>query len=149
MLGDNDAIATIAVKDLQAARRFYGDMLGLRERAGSDNPEVITYESGNSKILVYRSQYAGTNKATVVTWAVGEDLQSIVETLKAKAVAFEHYDLPRLSRHGDVHVAGDGLSVAWFKDPDGNILKVTRFRGQLICHRVVAAARRSNAAGER
>ena len=129
MLGDNDAIATIAVKDLQAARRFYGDMLGLRERSGSEGPEVITYDSGTSKIFVYRSQYAGTNKATVVTWAVGGDLESIVQTLKAKGVAFEHYDLPQLSRHGDVHVAGDGLKVAWFKDPDGNILSILSTTG--------------------
>jgi catechol 2,3-dioxygenase-like lactoylglutathione lyase family enzyme len=124
MLSDGDAIATIAVKDLHAARTFYGEMLGLKERTPSDNPEVITYESGTSRLLVYRSQYAGTNEATVVTWAVGEDLQSIVQSLKAKGVAFEHYDVPQLSRQGDVHVAGDGLSVAWFKDPDGNILSI-------------------------
>jgi catechol 2,3-dioxygenase-like lactoylglutathione lyase family enzyme len=124
MLADSDAIATIAIKDLRAARTFYGDTLGLRERSGSDNPEVITYDSVASKIMVYRSQYAGTNKSTVVTWAVGDDLASIVDTLKAKGVAFEHYDLPQLSRQGDIHVAGDGLNVAWFKDPDGNILSV-------------------------
>ncbi|HZW52600.1 MAG TPA: VOC family protein [Candidatus Elarobacter sp.] len=123
MLADNDAIATIAVKDLQAARKFYGDALGLREQAGPDNPEVITYESGGSKILVYRSSYAGTNEATVVTWAVRE-LEHIVEALKAKGVVFEHYDLPQLARRGDVHVAGDGFRVVWFKDPDGNILSI-------------------------
>jgi catechol 2,3-dioxygenase-like lactoylglutathione lyase family enzyme len=123
MLKDNDAIATIAVKDLQAARTFYGGTLGLHERAGSDNPEVITYESGSSKILVYRSSYAGTNHATVVTWAV-PDVEPIVQTLKAKGIVFEHYDLPQLTRRGDVHVAGDGFSVVWFKDPDGNILSV-------------------------
>ena len=124
MLGDNDAIATIAVKNLQAARTFYGDVLGLQEQPGSDNPEVITYQSGSSKLLVYRSQYAGTNKATVVTWAVDDDLTSVVQTLKAKGAAFEHYDLPQLSRQGDVHVAKDGLRVVWFADPDGNILSI-------------------------
>ena len=124
MLGNNDAIATIAVKDLQAARTFYGDTLGLKEHTGSDNPEVVTYQSGSSTISVYRSQYAGTNKATVVTWAVGDDLESIVQTLKAKGVAFEHYDVPQLSLQGDIHVANDGLRVVWFKDPDGNILSI-------------------------
>ena len=123
MLGDNNAIATIAVKDLQAARRFYGDVLGLKEQAGSDNPQVITYQSGSGKLLVYLSQYAGTNQATVVTWAVG-DLKSIVQALEAKGVAFEHYDLPQLSLQGDIHVAANGFSVAWFKDPDGNILSI-------------------------
>lgn len=124
MLGDNDAIATVAVMDLQAARTFYGGALGLKEQSGSDNPEVITYASGSSKILVYRSEYAGTNEATVVTWAVGGDLDAIVQTIKAKGVGFEHYDLPQLSLQGDVHVANDGLRVAWFKDPDGNILSI-------------------------
>lgn len=124
MLGDNDAISTVAVRDLQAARTFYGDVLGLAEQAGSDNPEVLQYRSGKTKILVYRSQYAGTNQATVVTWAVGDELESIVRTLAAKGVTFEHYDLPQLKREGDVHVAPDGLRVAWFKDPDGNVLSI-------------------------
>jgi catechol 2,3-dioxygenase-like lactoylglutathione lyase family enzyme len=124
MLGDNDAMATIAVKDLQAARTFYGDMLGLQEQTGSDNPEVITYKSGSSTIMVYRSHSAGTNRATVLTWAIGGDLESLVQYLKAKGVTFEHYDLPQLSRQGDIHVANDGLRVVWFKDPDGNILSI-------------------------
>ena len=122
MLGDNDAIATIAVKDLRAARTFYGDKLGLTE-TGSDNPQVITYRSGRGKLLVYLSQYAGTNEATVVTWAAG-DLKPIVQALKANGVSFEHYDLPQLSLQGDIHVADDGLRVVWFKDPDGNILSI-------------------------
>lgn len=123
MLADNNAIATIAVKDLQAARKFYGDMLGLKEQTGSDNPQVITYQSGSGKLLVYLSQYAGTNEATAVTWAVS-DLKTIAQALKAKGVAFEHYDLPQLSLQGDIHVADDGFSVVWFKDPDGNILSI-------------------------
>lgn len=124
MLGDNDAIATIAVKDLRAARTFYGNVLGLNEQTGSDNPEVVTYQSGSSKLFVYRSQYAGTNQATVVTWPVDDDFESIVNALKANGVTFEHYDLPQLTRRGDMHVATDGLRVVWFKDPDGNTLSI-------------------------
>jgi catechol 2,3-dioxygenase-like lactoylglutathione lyase family enzyme len=123
MLADSDAIATIAVKDLQTGRTFYGHTLGLRELAEPENPEVLMYESGKSRIQVYRSQYAGTNKATVVTWAV-EDVDAIVQALKAKGVVFEHYDLPQLSLQGDVHVAENGFRVAWFKDPDGNVLSI-------------------------
>ena len=75
-------------------------------------------------MLVYHSQYAGTNKATAATWALGEDVEDVVWALKAKGVAFEHYDLPDTTRKGDVHVAGGKLRVesAWLKDPDGNIL---------------------------
>ncbi len=123
MLADNDAIATVAVKDLSIARAFYGVALGLAEQPDSDNPQVITYASGNSKLGVYASQFAGTNKATSVTWAVGE-LEPIVEMLRAKGVTFEHYDLPQLTLRGDIHVAADGFQVVWFKDPDGNILSI-------------------------
>jgi catechol 2,3-dioxygenase-like lactoylglutathione lyase family enzyme len=127
MLADYDAIATIAVKDLQTGRKFYGDALGLREVAEPEIPEVIMYESGKSRILVYRSQYARTNKATAVTWAV-DDVNAIVQALKAKGVVFEHYDLPQLSVQGDVHVAENGFRVAWFKDPAGNILSIVSAR---------------------
>jgi hypothetical protein len=72
---------------------------------------------------VYRSQYAGTNRATAVTWLVGDDVEGVVRALKAKGVTFEHYDMPNMKREGDNHVAGD-MKVAWFKDPDGNILSV-------------------------
>ena len=73
--------------------------------------------------MVYQSQFAGSNKATAATWVVGDALKDIVRALKAKGVAFEHYDLPRTTREGDVHVSGK-TRVAWFKDPDGNILSI-------------------------
>jgi catechol 2,3-dioxygenase-like lactoylglutathione lyase family enzyme len=119
MLGEKEAIATLAVKDLDAARRFYEGTIGLK-RTGDDDPEYSAYRSGSSSILVYRSRYAGTNQATSVTWMVGDEVEDIVNALKAKGVAFERYDLPDTTRKGDVHVTGD-QKAAWFKDPDGNI----------------------------
>ena len=95
-------------------KNFYQDTLGQ---------EVIVFKSGNSIINVYRSQYAGTNQATAVTWVVGEDMEDVVQQLKAKGVAFEHYDMPGVTRQCDIHVA-DNMKVAWFKDPDGNILNI-------------------------
>lgn len=120
MLVDKNAAANIAVKDLTKAKKFYEDMLGLKE-IGRFGDEVITFKSGNSEILVYRSEFAGTNKATAMTWTLDGDLESTVRELKAKGVAFEHLDMPGLRLVGDVHV-GDGMKVAWFKDPDGNTL---------------------------
>lgn len=120
MLGGKDAAATIAVRDLKAAKKFYEGTLGLKQ-ADAQEPEAVTYKSGSSTILVYRSQYAGTNKATAATWEVGDDIERVVQTLKSKGVAFEHYDMPGMTLKGDVHVA-DGMKAAWFKDPDGNIL---------------------------
>ena len=121
MIGDTDAMATIPVKDIKAARQFYERTLGLTPLP-SQQASVVMYQAGITKILVYQSQYAGTNKATAVTWGLGsgDDVEPLVNALKAKGVVFEHYDFPGLTRRGDVHVAGK-LKNAWFKDPDGNI----------------------------
>jgi catechol 2,3-dioxygenase-like lactoylglutathione lyase family enzyme len=122
MLRDKDAIATIAVKDIEVATRFYEGTLGLELR-DTEMPSVRAYRSGATTVLVYESRYAGTNKATAATWVVGDELEAIVRGLQAKGVAFEHYDLPNTTRQGDVHVSGK-RKVAWFKDPDGNILSI-------------------------
>ena len=122
MLGNKDAAANIAVKNLDTAKKFYEDILGLTQ-IGAEGQELIVFKCGNSTINVYRSQYAGTNKATAVTWVVGAEMESVVQQLKAKGVAFEHYDMPDMTREGDIHVAGT-MKVAWFKDPDGNILNI-------------------------
>ena len=120
MLGNKDAIATVAVKDLETAKRFYEDKLGLKP-AGAEQMGVITYKTGGSSLVVYTSQFAGTNEATSVTWGVGGDFDEIMRSLQSKGVSFEHYDgLPEVTREGDVHRAGD-FKLAWFKDPDGNI----------------------------
>jgi catechol 2,3-dioxygenase-like lactoylglutathione lyase family enzyme len=122
MLGGKDAGATLAVSDLQRARDFYENTLGLA--AVQEQPGGILYKSGNSVVLVYPSGYAGTNQATAASWAVGDDLDAIVEELRSKGVSFEHYDdLPDTRREGDVHIADDFKAV-WFKDPAGNILNL-------------------------
>jgi catechol 2,3-dioxygenase-like lactoylglutathione lyase family enzyme len=120
MLEDKDAMPTIPVRNLQAAKRFYEGKVGLKP-ADTQEPETLAYQAGQSTVLVYESQYAGTNKATAATWVVGDELDRVVGDLKAKGVPFEHYDLPGMTREGDVHVAGR-MRAAWFKDPDGNIL---------------------------
>jgi catechol 2,3-dioxygenase-like lactoylglutathione lyase family enzyme len=122
MLGSKDAVANIAVKNLETAKRFYEGTLGLKP-IDSEDDELVVYKSGNTALNVYRSQYAGTNKATAVTWSVGDDLEGVVRALKAKGVSFEHYDMPGAKLEGDVHVFGD-MKVVWFKDPDGNILNL-------------------------
>jgi catechol 2,3-dioxygenase-like lactoylglutathione lyase family enzyme len=121
MLNNRDAVANLAVKNVQAAKKFYEGTLGLKQ-VDAEGSELIVFKSGNTKLNVYESKEAGTNKATAVTWAV-DDVESEVNALKAKGVKFEHYDMPGLKRQGDVHIGGD-MKVAWFKDPDGNILNI-------------------------
>jgi catechol 2,3-dioxygenase-like lactoylglutathione lyase family enzyme len=122
MLKDKDAMATIAVKNLADAKKFYQQTLGFAP-AGPEAMGVIMLKSGKSTVVVYESQFAGTNKATSATWGVGGELDQIVATLKKAGVAFEHYEFPGASREGDIHVMGS-LRGAWFKDPDGNILHI-------------------------
>ncbi|RWB27849.1 MAG: VOC family protein [Mesorhizobium sp.] len=122
MLANSNATANLAVKDLAKAKAFYEDVLGLTE-VHNEGGELIVYKSGDTSINVYHSKFAGTNKATAVTWMVGDEIGNIVNSLKSKGVAFEHYEMPGLTMEGDVHV-GYGMKVAWFKDPDGNILNL-------------------------
>lgn len=120
MLNDKEILATIAVKDLPKARKFYEGTLGL-EPLDVEGSEVVTYRVGTSRLLVYHSEFAGTNKATAATWFLGDELDDVVRSLKNKGVAFEHYQFPQVKLEGDVHVMGS-IRSAWFKDPEGNIL---------------------------
>jgi catechol 2,3-dioxygenase-like lactoylglutathione lyase family enzyme len=122
LLGTKEATATIAVKNLGAAKKFYEGTLGLTP-IDSREPTVVSYHTGTTKLFVYESPHGGTNQATSVTWVVGEDIESIVHALKSKGVTFEHYDMPNMKLEGDLHVSGN-MKAAWFKDPDGNILAV-------------------------
>src|SRR3954451_25169290 len=126
MLGKADATPMIAVKDLDRARRFYQETLGLK--SVDDFGEGVVMQSGDTKLTVYRSEYAGTNKATALTFDV-DDIENEVRELKEKGIFFEHYDLPGLQQQGDLYVA-KGMKTAWFKDPDGNILSLIEASGQ-------------------
>ena len=121
MLGKADALPMIAVKDIDRARKFYEDTLGLETKEAMGG-EVLEVKSGDTVINVYRSEYAGTNKATALTFDV-DDIEAEVRELKDKGVFFEQYDMPGLEKRGDLYVA-EGMKTTWFKDPDGNILSL-------------------------
>ena len=120
MLGKADATPMLAVKDLDRARKFYEGSLGLKEV--DDFGEGFLLKSGDTKLSVYRSEFAGTNKATSLTFDV-DDIEKEVRDLRDKGIAFEHYDLGGLTPQGDIY-EGPGMKTAWFKDPDGNILSL-------------------------
>ena len=115
MLGNIDAAANLAVKDLTVARNFYEGTLGLTP-VGSEGDELIVYRSGKTMLNVYTSQEAGTNKATAVTWAVGDQVEDVVRALKAKgrvrALRHAGHDFtrrhPRRRRHEGRLVQGPG-----------------------------------------
>lgn len=123
MFADSTVSATIAVKDIEAAKQFYGGTLGLKQT--DENPAGVTYSSGQGALFVYPSQYAGTNQATYAAWNV-DDVSEVVEELKGKGIVFEKYDIPGGEKEGDgtVLIFMGAEKAAWFKDPDGNILSV-------------------------
>ena len=122
MLKDHDSSAILAVANLDRAHTFYADVLGLECAEQGKEEGVVVYTTGSTRLVIYESEYAGSNKANSVVWGVGGDLDSIVEVLEAKGATFEHY--PGIGRlEGNVHHAG-GEKLVWIKDPDGNILHI-------------------------
>ena len=122
MFESASAHATIAVTDIDRAKKFYGEVLGLRtkeERSGG-----VVYEAGGGTwILVYPSQFAGTAQSTSMTFEV-TDLEPAIDELAGRGVTFEQYDFPGLKTDGRGIAEIEGERGAWFKDPDGNILAV-------------------------
>jgi len=127
MLGSANIYAVIAVKDLEAAKKFYGGTLGL-EQASEHPGGAVVYKTGDTMVQVYQSSLAGTNQATTASWKT-DDVEGVVAALEGKGIAFEHYDsMPGVERDGSIHRMGP-MTAAWFKDPDGNILCVANLLG--------------------
>ena len=95
MLSDAKVQPMLPVKDLKAAEKFYERTLGLK-KVHAEQDTAVTYQTGDTTLVVYRSEFAGTNKGTAALWEL-KDVDSTVKQLKAKGVKFEHYDnLPGL-----------------------------------------------------
>jgi extradiol dioxygenase family protein len=122
LLKDRPSSAIVAVGDLDRARGFYADTLGL-EATGEAEEGVLTFRTGDTQLVVYRSEFAGTNKANAVVWNAGEDFDAIAGQLRERGVAFEVYPDLGMDIADGVHRSG-GFKGVWFKDPDGNILHV-------------------------
>ena len=122
MLGDKKTYSTLPVANLEAARKFYEETLGLR-------PDMVTeggvmYGSGGTQFFVYPSRTRAAGH-TQMSWRVS-DIKSEVAALKAKGVSFERYEIPGLEMEGDIAHSGPVVWTAWFKDPDGNVLGLTQ-----------------------
>jgi catechol 2,3-dioxygenase-like lactoylglutathione lyase family enzyme len=122
LLKDKPSSAIIAVNDLDRARKFYAETLGLEPEGGGEQ-DVLTLRTGDTQLIVYKSEFAGTNKANAVTWNAGGDFDEIVAQLREQGIAFEQYPDMGMEISGGVHRSGDFKTV-WFKDPDGNILNI-------------------------
>ena len=122
MLKEKPSSAIVAVHDVDRARKFYTETLGLEPKRESMQG-MITLRTGDSQLIVYESEFAGTNKANAVTWNAGDDFDEIAAQLKEQGIKFEEYPDMGMEISGGIHRSGDFKAV-WFKDPDGNILNI-------------------------
>jgi catechol 2,3-dioxygenase-like lactoylglutathione lyase family enzyme len=123
MLSDFAAVPTLAVSDLQRAREFYEGVLGFASVA--DVADGVMYPSGNGSFLVYPSAYAGTNKATAMSFQLSaEAFDAEAAALREKGVTFDEFEMDEITWDNGVASLPDGSRAAWFTDPDGNILNI-------------------------
>jgi catechol 2,3-dioxygenase-like lactoylglutathione lyase family enzyme len=119
--------AAAAVSDIGRARRFYEDKLGLVLDSGSQSEDNVRYRCAEGSLIhVFVSPHAGSARSTLAGWGV-DDIEAVVAELAANGVEFEHYDEPGLvtDERGIATFEGDA-KVAYFKDPDGNILSIAQ-----------------------
>jgi catechol 2,3-dioxygenase-like lactoylglutathione lyase family enzyme len=122
MLADSQAFSGFAVPDIEAARQFYGDTLGLRVEVNQEMGGMLTLHlGGGANVLVYPKPDHTPATYTVLNFPV-EDVDRTVEELAAKGVQFERYDGFDQDEKGVAR--GQGPAIAWFTDPAGNVLSV-------------------------
>ncbi|HEY5806075.1 MAG TPA: VOC family protein [Candidatus Saccharimonadales bacterium] len=127
MLANLSAYAVIPVSDLQRARTFYSEKLGLEPK--KEMPGGLIYETGDStEFLMYETENAGTAKNTAMGWEC-DDVESEVEELRGRGVVFEEYDMPGIKTENGIATT-DGQQAAWFKDSEGNILAISSAAAQ-------------------
>jgi predicted enzyme related to lactoylglutathione lyase len=124
MLGSTDAIAFVGATDLGRAQAFYEQVLGLPLTGSTDFARV--FDANGTMLRVSAVPEVARGGYTVLGWQVA-DIAAAVGDLSAKGVVFLHYDGMNQDDSG-VWTTPGGDRVAWFADPDGNILSLTQFR---------------------
>lgn len=128
MLGDHAPMPTLAVKDLPTARQFYEGVLEMTPR--EEVAEGAVYTAGSGAFLVYPSTFAGTNKATAMSFQVPLDqFDAEIAALREKGITFQTFEAEGLTWDDGVASYGEQYRSAWFEDPDGNILNVEASTG--------------------
>jgi catechol 2,3-dioxygenase-like lactoylglutathione lyase family enzyme len=122
MIADKKTYTTIPVSDLERARKFYRDLLGIREDIVTEGG--VMYGSGGTQFFVFPSRYRAAGH-TQMSWQVGNIKQEVAE-LKEKGIKFEEFDLPGIKSVEGIVQSGPTVWTAWFKDPDGNLLGLTQ-----------------------
>ena len=115
---------SLPATDLERAKKFYADKLGLTPESELDGG--LFYRCGkDSRFSVFTSQGKASGTHTQAMWLV-EDVESEVAALKVRGVVFEEYDMPSLSTVNSIATIGTAKG-AWFKDSEGNLLSLAQF----------------------
>ena len=117
-------MTAIPVADIDCARRFYEEVLGLKFAGGPRDDGSLEYSCGSGTALFTYPTHenAGKSPATLAAWQV-DDIEATATALRDKGVALEEYDLPELKTEGGIATLPGGRTL-WFRDPDDNILNV-------------------------
>jgi predicted enzyme related to lactoylglutathione lyase len=124
MLENAPIMPTLVTTDMERAKRFYGEKLGL-EPLDVSAPATTMFQAGAGTMMVLYEREGGINADhTVAGWMVG-DVEKTVEALSARGVVFEQYDMPGLKTDERGIAELGGVKTAWFKDSEGNILAIS------------------------
>ena len=125
MLSDKVVTTTLPTINLEAAREFYGEKLGLNITNMNKPEDAFVCEcGGGTRMYIYERPTPSKADHTQASFAVG-DIEKEMEELRSRGVLFEEYDMPGLKTINGIATMGESKS-AWFKDPDGNILALTQ-----------------------
>ena len=128
MLGNSKAFSGFAAPDIAKEKEFYTEKLGLK--ASEDHGLLRLHLDGGNEVLIYPKPNHVPATFTVLNFPVA-DVDRAVDDLKKRGVRFEHYDQPDLKTDEKGIMRGNGPTIAWFKDPAGNILSVLDQAGKM------------------
>jgi catechol 2,3-dioxygenase-like lactoylglutathione lyase family enzyme len=124
LLGSSKICAFSATTDAARAKAFYCDQLGLK--LVSEEQYALVFDANGTMLRVQKVKEVGEAKYTTLGWNVS-DIVATVEELEKAGVKFERYGLPGQDEKGIWTPPGSSAKIAWFKDPDGNILSLAQF----------------------
>ena len=128
MLDRFEVATRLPAQDLERARAFYAEKLGLHPV--EERPGGLLYRCGDTKFVLFASAGRPSGEHTQMAWTV-DDIEAVVMELRRRGVEFEHYDLPGLRTvrgiaqvEGNYPSVGTGERGAWFRDSEGNLLAI-------------------------